>query len=603
MTNVVQSDLFDHETYIAPRIQPELFQRLISLEPGRRVPIMLAASIETLEAAILDLEKQPESPKTKQRIRTLVDAARKKRQYLCKNFQPGMTVRILNHYVRRIIGQIGTVLQPSQEPGLDAFVRVTTGKDSHCLCPPEHLEIVIPDAPPTPIPLDLRRAMPVLDVVAIYHGRAFYSLPKSGIYHRATDAALNMLRRGDRIAEERYEFEFWEHGDGDEILAKFIGQPFLTRLRHDEIQLPGAIPPELETTSIDAGATPNDQSIPPEPKPGDLICLSILLIDKRQHYYQAPSLRSYEIASATPSQLRLVGHANIHKHRAFCLRSEADERAAVECHARYQAALNALADHLKRLGCYADQLAAAGGLKIAPNPLTPWCFTAPDPNRDRVRDFNLPWQVFPLNPERCPVFSHTPKMIRSQRQCGTETYESIHSQDDYFGCDDQGWATYLQLWQAASAAATDLEHCLKFQLQSYAAAESTGAIALEPPTQKIPLIDVAPIESTPPELSRRAELLAQINMIRSTGPVAPHGCWMEKETVRKKLVGGEIKRYEYFRIKAYEPIFEGKGKKTRSIHLGDDQALNDWGDRLSRRRAINALEKEIDQIERQIQNR
>lgn len=103
-------------------------------------------------------------------------------------------------------------------------------------------------------------------------------------------------------------------------------------------------------------------------------------------------------------------------------------------------------------------------------------------------------------------------------------------------------------------------------------------------------------------VQRRSQLLQQIDQIRKDGEVAPKGCWIESYTVSKKLAGGDKKQFSYQRIKAYNPIFQGKkGAMKRSLHLGTDAILKDWCDRMERRRAISKLESELDEIERKLQ--
>lgn len=99
--------------------------------------------------------------------------------------------------------------------------------------------------------------------------------------------------------------------------------------------------------------------------------------------------------------------------------------------------------------------------------------------------------------------------------------------------------------------------------------------------------------------SRADEIEAQIQAIRASGAVAPKNCWIEPETVYKHLANGDRKRFNYKRLKAYEPIFEGKGgKRTRVLHLGAENsaAYSDWVERMERRRQINQLEAELNQL-------
>lgn len=77
-------------------------------------------------------------------------------------------------------------------------------------------------------------------------------------------------------------------------------------------------------------------------------------------------------------------------------------------HAAAQHTLDALALAFRRLGRYDVRLAAAGGIRVAPNPLTPTVIAVLDP--DAPPRGNGALAVVPPF-VRCPVRAHTPKML------------------------------------------------------------------------------------------------------------------------------------------------------------------------------------------------
>lgn len=112
------------------------------------------------------------------------------------------------------------------------------------------------------------------------------------------------------------------------------------------------------------------------------------------------------------------------------------------------------------------------------------------------------------------------------------------------------------------------------------------------------------INPVSPEQAERKALLAECDRIRKEGEVAPPGCWMEGYKVTKKLADGSTKRFDYWRMKADRAMFQKRnGAMTKSLHLGTsaDASYKDWAARLGRRRHINALESQLDKIERQLQ--
>lgn len=91
-------------------------------------------------------------------------------------------------------------------------------------------------------------------------------------------------------------------------------------------------------------------------------------------------------------------------------------------------------------------------------------------------------------------------------------------------------------------------------------------------------------------------LNAQIEAIHKSGPVMPTGCWIESYTTTRTLQNGTKKQYTYYRVKAYEPIFEAEdGTLKRSKSLGDASSATyqDWCQRRQRRERIAQLQKQL----------
>jgi len=103
---------------------------------------------------------------------------------------------------------------------------------------------------------------------------------------------------------------------------------------------------------------------------------------------------------------------------------------------------------------------------------------------------------------------------------------------------------------------------------------------------------------------KRKFLVDRLSEVRLSGDVAPPNCWIESSSTSKQLASGEKRHYTYWRVKAAKPIFQGEGgKMTSIIHLGDDATpkYKDWCDRMERRRKLNDVEHQLDQVERELQ--
>lgn len=103
------------------------------------------------------------------------------------------------------------------------------------------------------------------------------------------------------------------------------------------------------------------------------------------------------------------------------------------------------------------------------------------------------------------------------------------------------------------------------------------------------------------DLNTTEGIQAAIAAIQKEGPIMPTGCWIEAYTATRKTKTGDTRQYTYYRVKAYEPMFEAEdGTLKRSKNLGDvnSEAYQDWCQRRERRERINQLQKQLIQLEK-----
>jgi hypothetical protein len=96
----------------------------------------------------------------------------------------------------------------------------------------------------------------------------------------------------------------------------------------------------------------------------------------------------------------------------------------------------------------------------------------------------------------------------------------------------------------------------------------------------------------------KEQVLQEIQAIREEGEVAPEGI----NIVRYEAYNANYS-YEYYRLVAKEPIFEGlNGKKTKVQHLGDLHAMKTHNamNAIKRRKKIKILEKLFVNIEKSL---
>jgi len=221
---------------------------------------------------------------------------------------------------------------------------------------------------------------------------------------------------------------------------------------------------------------------PTELKPAPVIVPSVLVIGDRTRCYRPAPIQRLEIDSETAHQLRLKGREkgqtkgrNVWQDKAYCIPSDQEWFEVMRRHDWFEDALDELGTCLLRLGSYAKNLAAAGGFKKAPNPLTTTVIRCQDPETDdRSRGLNLPWEVYPRQVYRFTQVAHTPKMLRYWLEGEHWSGESITSQDDTFICpDDATWEQFQAFRAAAISASNHLQDYLK-QLGTYQEAKQDG---------------------------------------------------------------------------------------------------------------------------------
>ncbi|GEM_PF-881219 len=213
-------------------------------------------------------------------------------------------------------------------------------------------------------------------------------------------------------------------------------------------------------------------ALPSNLKQASVLVPSVLVIGDRTRYYHPAPIERLTVASETPTMLRVAGHKNIFQHKAYCIPSDTEWFEGTQRHDQFKQALDELASYLMRLGSYAKNLAAAGGIKQAPNPLTSTVISCKDPETDNGGlTLNLPWYLYTTE-IRYTLVTHTPKMLRYIYP--GSSYESITTQNDTFCCpDDAAWEQFQALRQAAITASNHLQDYLK-QLGTYQEAKQDG---------------------------------------------------------------------------------------------------------------------------------
>jgi hypothetical protein len=185
---------------------------------------------------------------------------------------------------------------------------------------------------------------------------------------------------------------------------------------------------------------------------------TVLFTNDQRHPWRLASIERWSVIYHTPETVRCKkrtgGQITKHQHQVYCLPDDPAYEAVQAMHTTLQAALDALAGLLRELGSYNEKLKAAGGVKAAPNPLTPTVIAVDDPD-----GFYAPSMIFSRRVptlRRYTVERHTPLMIKL-----TESLATISSQKDHFVCPTQAdWERIQVLHGTAEEAAKRWESLL-----------------------------------------------------------------------------------------------------------------------------------------------
>lgn len=225
----------------------------------------------------------------------------------------------------------------------------------------------------------------------------------------------------------------------------------------------------------------------------------ICYIHERENVWQMPRLERRRVLWSTAQLVRsadlLAGVPNSKgKNNVFCVPDDATWAALEQASDSVQQRLDDLANELRRIGSYKRRLDEAGGLKGAPNPLTPTVISSVDPDESMPQVVWHPGLNLLPHVQRRVVERHTPQMISVQFS-SSDHATSMTSQRDHFPCSsDADWARIEAVHQAAQEAAAAYE-AVFVQLGTYADAESDGRYQdLPRPAAPAPLFEVA----TPP---------------------------------------------------------------------------------------------------------
>jgi hypothetical protein len=166
-----------------------------------------------------------------------------------------------------------------------------------------------------------------------------------------------------------------------------------------------------------------------------------------------------------------AGKSGVSKQQThvWCLPDEAAWVLVQATQRRLQQALDALADELRLLGSYAKRLEAAGGIKLATNPLSATAIGASDPDDTESTGYYLNRLVPHI--ERKDVASHTPKMLHVTRD--GRPWSTSHQRDHFVCPADADWQAVEQRIAAATTAAEAWQRLLR-GLGTYADALADG---------------------------------------------------------------------------------------------------------------------------------
>ena len=203
------------------------------------------------------------------------------------------------------------------------------------------------------------------------------------------------------------------------------------------------------------------------------------------------------------------------QYHVWCVPNDAAWQRIERARADLQLAIDALADELRRLGSYATRLAAAGGLKAAPNPLCPTVISASDPDSTDTSW----WTAHPIpRIDRSEISDHTPKMLHITRD--GQPWSTTHQRDHFVCPDDAAWQA-VQDYRALAEVAHTRWQALLSELGTYQQALADGryaGLAQSTPTALVPaaplitgvpMMDAAEARDT---LNRMAGDLEQVDV-------------------------------------------------------------------------------------------
>lgn len=139
---------------------------------------------------------------------------------------------------------------------------------------------------------------------------------------------------------------------------------------------------------------------------------SILLVDDRLETWQLPDIEACEVTGETPKKVKTTNSQGERiqefKDKVWYLPKREYWMQFSELHQRYQKALDLLWLTLESLGDYQAELEKAGGVKKAPNPLSPEVINVEVPNHT--------WETPHLR--RQTILRHTNQMLRTANDWG-----------------------------------------------------------------------------------------------------------------------------------------------------------------------------------------
>lgn len=190
----------------------------------------------------------------------------------------------------------------------------------------------------------------------------------------------------------------------------------------------------------------------------------VFIINSQSGYWQLATLGRLATVYATPTTVRCkVIEGTISKHgtpvgklaslqqgEVYCLPTSDAWQRVMAARAAFQAALDALAGGLRELGSYASRLKEAGGLKHAPNPLTPTVISADDPDT-KTTSWWLQPMIVPMV-ERWAAQRHTAKMVEIDGRYAPGSFRLVNQADHFVCPDDAAWSHIEALHGAVKAA-------------------------------------------------------------------------------------------------------------------------------------------------------